>query len=59
MQMQVLSINRQRPLLQSLASDTLEYSKHNPAIDPVLQAIGFKPRSQTVPPKTGAKPGNR
>jgi len=29
-------------LTQALLNDTLEYSKHNPAIDPLLQSMIFK-----------------
>ena len=29
-------------LTQALLNDTLEYSKHNPAIDPLLQSMNFK-----------------
>ena len=53
MQMQVVYINRQRPSLQALAAETVEYSKRNPAIDPILQSIGFKPRSQGISPQSG------
>jgi hypothetical protein len=29
--------------INALATDVLEYSKHNPGIDPILQAVGVKP----------------
>jgi len=32
-------------LTQALINDTLEYSKHNPAIDPLLQSMNFKTNS--------------
>lgn len=35
--------------IQSLAAEVLEYSKKNPAIDPILQAVGVKPGSQPAP----------
>ena|SRR5688572_23790604 len=30
-------------LVNALANDALEYSKHNPAIDPILRPVGVKP----------------
>jgi hypothetical protein len=33
-----------RSSMLSLISDTLEYSKRNPSIDPILEAAGFKPK---------------
>ena len=32
---------------QSLVAEALEYSRRNPAIDPILQNFNFKPRPQT------------
>ena len=29
--------------VNALAADVLEYSKRNPAVDPILQAVGIKP----------------
>jgi hypothetical protein len=54
LQFQSAVINRNRALANSLANDTLEYSKRNPAIDPILQSVGLKPKpgaaaSQSVP----------
>jgi hypothetical protein len=42
--------------LQSLVNDTMEYSRRNPAIDPVLQSLGLKAptaptAAQPAPPK--------
>ena len=39
-----------RNLFVSLVNDTLEYSKKNSAIDPILVAAGFKPGSATNKP---------
>jgi hypothetical protein len=36
-------INNNRALVQALAADAVEYSKRNPAIDPLLESIGAKP----------------
>ncbi|MEW6157276.1 MAG: hypothetical protein AB1813_07575 [Verrucomicrobiota bacterium] len=53
LQVQSAMINFQRNRVQALANDTLEYSKRNPAIDPLLQSIGLKPKTDSG---TGAKP---
>ncbi|MBU6399592.1 MAG: hypothetical protein KGS61_04690 [Verrucomicrobia bacterium] len=45
MQGQMDFVNRNRGLFKSLANDALEYSRRNPAIDPVLQSVGLKPRA--------------
>jgi hypothetical protein len=42
--LQALFINRQRGLMQGLAMETIQYSKKNPAIDPILQNAGIKPK---------------
>ena len=50
-------INNNRALINSLAADSLEYSKTHPAIDPVLESLGFKPSrtNPTATPKPAAK----
>jgi hypothetical protein len=45
LQLQTSIINRNRALASSLVNDAVEYSKRNPAIDPILQSIGVKPRA--------------
>lgn len=42
LQTQASLINNNRALINALAADTLEYSKTHPAIDPVLESLGFK-----------------
>jgi hypothetical protein len=54
---QVAMINNSRPLLQALENDCLEYSKKNPAIDPILESVGLKP-ARTAPAGT-TKPAPR
>ena len=50
-------INNNRALIGSLAGEALEYSKKNPAIDPILEAAGVKPpRTNT---SAAAKPGSK
>jgi len=41
------SINYRQALIQALANDVVEYSKKNPAIDPILESVNLKPRSGT------------
>lgn len=42
LQPQVMQVEANRNIIGSLAGETIEYSKHNPAIDPILQQMGFK-----------------
>lgn len=53
-QAQAASIQNNRLVAQAMANDCLEYSKRNPAIDPILQSIGLKPKPQatTSPART-------
>ncbi len=43
LQGQAAAIENNRNLVRALANDAIEYSKRNPAIDPVLQSAGLKP----------------
>jgi hypothetical protein len=36
-------INSSRMVINSLANEAIEYSKKNPAIDPILESVGLKP----------------
>jgi hypothetical protein len=45
MQGQVLRITSTLNAAQSLANETMEYSRRNPAIDPILQQFEIKSRS--------------
>ena len=49
-QARVVEINRHLIVEQALVNDTLEYSKHNPAIDPLLQSMNFKTNSAAGAP---------
>ncbi|HYG36183.1 MAG TPA: hypothetical protein VEC99_15435, partial [Clostridia bacterium] len=42
LQAQVNMINFRQAALTSLANDALEYSKHNSAIDPILETFNIK-----------------
>ena len=44
-QPRVIEINSHLNVAQALLNDTLEYSKHNPAIDPLLQSMNLKTNS--------------
>ena len=49
-QPRVIEINSHLNVAQALLNDTLEYSKHNPAIDPLLQSMNFKTNSTAGAP---------
>ena len=44
-QPRIVEINAHLNLAQALLNDTLEYSKRNPAIDPLLQSMNLKTNS--------------
>ena len=46
-----------RTLLISLVNDTMEYSKKNPAVDPILEGAGLKPKTGAAP--AGSKPAGK
>jgi hypothetical protein len=43
LQSQAARMESGRNLTRALASEAMEYSKRNPAIDPILQSVGLKP----------------
>jgi hypothetical protein len=49
MKYQLQSLNRISAAMQGLINDTMEYSRRNPAIDPVLQQFELKPRQAASP----------
>jgi hypothetical protein len=55
LQFQTAVINRNRALANSLANEAVEYSKRNPAIDPVLQSVGLKPKAGASPAQPGSQ----
>lgn len=57
LQSNVTLVQNKRNVVGALANDTLEYSKRNPAIDPILESVGLKPgkAAQTNAPKAPAK----
>lgn len=46
-QMEVARANANRAAMQSLAAESMEYAKRNPAMIPVLQSLGLKTRIET------------
>ena len=56
LQAQIDNLNRTRTVIQSLANDALEYSKQNPAIDPILFQFGVKQRPAAPAPAPAPAP---
>lgn len=54
LQPQMANAQNNQNFVNALANDALEYSKHNPSIDPILQAVGVKPGKPA--PAPGSKP---
>jgi len=52
LQGQLKIINNNRTVMATLANDALEYSKKNPAIDPILESVGLKPAKTGTPAAT-------
>lgn len=50
------SLVRLSQAMQSLASDAVEYSRRNPAIDPVLVQFEIKPRPSGAAPQPAGTP---
>lgn len=51
MQPELVEINNVRARVQMLVGEVMEYRKHNPTIDPILQSVNLISRtSQPVPP---------
>ena len=48
-----------RNLILSLGNDALEYSKKNAAIDPLLEAAGFKPKAGSAAATATNKPASK
>jgi hypothetical protein len=53
LQTQLALANNNRQMINILATEAIEYSKKNPAIDPILEWIGAKP-GRTNPPAPAA-----
>jgi len=53
-QAKVVEFQNKQNMLQNLVAECLEYSKRNPAIDPILEANSVKPKTAT-PTKPAGK----
>jgi hypothetical protein len=49
MQVEAASINHQQMTAQAILNDAVEFSKKNPAIDPLLETLGVKKASTPAP----------
>jgi hypothetical protein len=49
LQADVLRINRNQAALQGLLGEAVEYSKRDPTIEPLLQSMGIRARTNAVP----------
>jgi len=56
-QTQLNFIVNRRPVIQAMVLETLEYSKTHPAIDPLLESTGIKPKggAGATAPKSPSK----
>jgi len=50
--------NNTRAIVQAISADALEYSKKNPAIDPLLKSFNLMP-GNPAPSAPGGKPATR
>jgi type II secretory pathway component PulJ len=55
LQTQLAMANRTRNIIRAMAEDALEYSKRNPAIDPILQQFDVKPKPAAPAAKTPSR----
>ena len=51
------NLQNSRAVFMSFLNETLEYSKRNPAVDPILEGAGLKPKAgvATSPTKPAGK----
>ena len=54
-QLEVARANSNRAAMQSLANESIEYAKRNPALVPVLQALGLRSRIETNQPTASTR----
>jgi hypothetical protein len=59
LQTQMAIRNNSVQMIQVLAAESVEYSKRNPAIDPILEWIGAKPRTGASNAPTAQKPAGK
>jgi len=56
---QVANVQNNQNQVNALINDSMDYSKHNPSIDPILQAVGLKPGKPAPAPTPGNKPAGK
>lgn len=59
MQAQVTAVNNNRNNVALFVNELVEYSKRNPALDPLLETAGLKPPKGGATGTTNAKPVTR
>lgn len=55
LQPKLVNIQHTQNVINNLANEVMEYSKHNPAVDPILQQVGLKPGKAAPAPKPAGK----
>ena len=50
LQSRIVEYQNKQQFLNNLIADCMEYSKHNPAIDPILEANNIKPKTAGTKP---------
>lgn len=60
LQGQALSIQQNRAFITALATDTLEYGKTHPAIEPILESAGLvAPKASASAPTSASRPATK
>jgi hypothetical protein len=57
LQAQIMNYQNKQAIMNNLIAETMQYSQHNPAMDPILEAIGAKPGKNA--PAAAAKPAGK
>lgn len=57
LQAQIMNYQNKQAIMNNLIAETMQYSQRNPAIDPILEAIGAKPGKNV--PTTATKPAGK
>jgi hypothetical protein len=57
LQSKISNFQSNQAIMQNLIAETLQYSQRNPAIDPILEAIGAKPGKGA--PAAATKPAGK
>ena len=57
LQSKIANFQNNQAIMQNLIAETMQYSQRNPAIDPILEAIGAKPAKSA--PAAATKPAGK